>query len=277
MSGAPESRCFLVSKDVVVPLSSSAAVILGRDPTTCNFVLSDERVSRVHAMIFARDGEFYVKDLNSSNGTFLNDERMTTAITLKPGDIIRLATFKLEFVRPDYAQVIDASDQGRGKVPELRNKLEGSLATLPMTDLIQLLNATLQNGILSITDERAQMGDLVFADGEIIQASYDGKVGEEAVYSLLRNRKGRFEFTKTEPVPVQRRMRSQPAGGADISPEDAAKLNAERQITRKTQSLLLEGVRLLDERHPQTTPLPGKPQDKRADEESIDHFGHVSG
>lgn len=274
MTAKPESRCFLVSKDVVIPLSSNAAVILGRDPATCNFVLTDERVSRVHAMVFARDGEFFVKDLNSSNGTFVNDQRLDSVATLKPGDIIALSPFRLEFVRPDFSQVIDATDQQPVKPPELRNKLEGSLSTLSITDLIQLLNATLQTGILSITDAEDQDGDLFFADGEIIQAAYDGKIGEEAVYALLRNRKGKFEFTKTEPIPLQRRLRAQPAGGGDLT-DDQASRDPDQQIFRKTQSLLLEGMRLLDERHPATAPV-NKRADAAGPAEPIDQFGHVS-
>jgi serine phosphatase RsbU (regulator of sigma subunit) len=48
-----------------------AAVILGRHPA-CDIVLESAAVSRQHARILAVDGNFYLEDLHSRNGTFLN-------------------------------------------------------------------------------------------------------------------------------------------------------------------------------------------------------------
>lgn len=47
--------------------------IVGRDPT-CDIVVVDPYVSRVHAKIFYRDGRWYVEDLGSRNGTYVNGE-----------------------------------------------------------------------------------------------------------------------------------------------------------------------------------------------------------
>ena len=53
----------------------------------------------------------------------------------------------------------------------------------------------------------------------------------------MRNRQGRFEFTKTEKFPLD------------------AKPSTGHQICRKTQSLLLEGARRIDENRPDTRKL----------------------
>ena len=242
-----ERRSFLVSKDVVVPLASQAPVVLGRDPTACSFVLSDERVSRVHAMVLFRDQAFHLKDLNSSNGTFLNGKRVTGMTLLKAGDRIGIAPFSLEFVQPEIT-----SDGGTSSTSDVHNKLEGSLATLPVTDLIQLLNSTGQNGVLTITDDQGRKGSLGFADGEIVQAQYNGVTGEQAVFNLLAARSGRFEFARSDrshPVRVRPQQISDTA-------QHTAEESPDRQIGRRTQSLLLEGARLLDEHRAQPPVVP---------------------
>ncbi|MCD6301586.1 MAG: FHA domain-containing protein [Staphylothermus sp.] len=49
--------------------------ILGRYPTN-DIVLPDPYISRRHARIFFKDGEWYIEDLNSTNGTVLNNENI---------------------------------------------------------------------------------------------------------------------------------------------------------------------------------------------------------
>lgn len=46
---------------------------VGRDPA-CDIVVVDPYVSRVHARIFYKDGKWYVEDLGSRNGTYVNGE-----------------------------------------------------------------------------------------------------------------------------------------------------------------------------------------------------------
>lgn len=65
--------------------------IMGRHPE-CQVVIDVGAVSRNHAAV-ARDGnEYYLEDLNSRNGTFLNDEptKIMGRRLLKPGDVIRV-------------------------------------------------------------------------------------------------------------------------------------------------------------------------------------------
>ena len=50
---------------------------LGRHPDLVDEVVADENVSRRHLRIAAEDDQFYVEDLNSSNGTFLNEQRLS--------------------------------------------------------------------------------------------------------------------------------------------------------------------------------------------------------
>ena len=54
--------------------------------------LLDDKVSRVHCGIRLSEGEFYLKDLKSRNGTFVNGQRVEDTVKLKPGDRIQVGS-----------------------------------------------------------------------------------------------------------------------------------------------------------------------------------------
>ncbi len=58
------------------------------------FEIPEASVSSHHAEFLLRGTEVLVRDLNSTNGTFINGDRVTEA-TLKPGQILRLGTIEL--------------------------------------------------------------------------------------------------------------------------------------------------------------------------------------
>ncbi len=60
--------------------------------------LPDNRVSRRHAMIRRQeDGHYWYYDLGSFNGSYLNNERVTTVRQLEDGDVIRICDFEYRF------------------------------------------------------------------------------------------------------------------------------------------------------------------------------------
>lgn len=63
---------------------------LGRTTDNDISFADDSNVSRYHAEIESRDGEFCLIDLNSSNGTAINGQKVTGEVYLKPGDRITL-------------------------------------------------------------------------------------------------------------------------------------------------------------------------------------------
>lgn len=68
---------------------------LGRRGTN-EIHIDDENLSRTHAEIQNKDGKYVVRDLESTNGTFVNGKRITQHV-LMPGDHIRVGTTELEF------------------------------------------------------------------------------------------------------------------------------------------------------------------------------------
>ena len=75
---------------------------IGRDPS-CNYQLLDSRLSRTHFQLTSTKGGLQVEDLDSTNGTFVNGSRITSA-HLRAGDTIRVGSTTLTCV------AIDATD-----------------------------------------------------------------------------------------------------------------------------------------------------------------------
>lgn len=73
---------------------------IGREPDNA-LQVDDTFMSRHHAEFRRQDGEYWVHDLDSRNGTFLNDQRIHDA-QLKPGDRVRVGGLELVYeLRPD--------------------------------------------------------------------------------------------------------------------------------------------------------------------------------
>ena len=70
-------------------------VSLGRDES-CDVVVDDPEASRVHARLDLIEGQWRITDLGSSNGTFLNQERVAMA-PLRSGDDIRIGQATMTF------------------------------------------------------------------------------------------------------------------------------------------------------------------------------------
>lgn len=74
---------------------------IGRAPTN-EIVLADDKVSRRHALIQTQQrNEFWLIDLGSSNGTFLNGRRVTHPVLLCDQDLIEMGPFKMIFHQSD--------------------------------------------------------------------------------------------------------------------------------------------------------------------------------
>ncbi len=72
-----------------------ATFLVGRGPFN-HVVLDDVRISRQHAKVSPEAGGHVVYDLNSANGTFVNDEPVTRH-RLAPGDLVRFGPFRFRF------------------------------------------------------------------------------------------------------------------------------------------------------------------------------------
>jgi HD-GYP domain-containing protein (c-di-GMP phosphodiesterase class II) len=165
------------NSDRVVPLSAGQSITAGRT-AQCDVQLDDPSVSRRHCAISFADGVLQIKDLDSANGTFIN-ERPIKESTARAGDLIRLGAAILEVrdpsgqtQRPDQTVFVDGSTvesiiqrriepssfewlaPAEGQIPELAllQRAQRHLATLHRVsealstgrDLTRLSDVTLQ-------------------------------------------------------------------------------------------------------------------------------------
>lgn len=62
----------------------------------CAVTLEDTYVSQLHARVWAEDGRVLIEDLGSTNGTWVNGNRVTGPVMLRPRDRIQIGSFVLE-------------------------------------------------------------------------------------------------------------------------------------------------------------------------------------
>lgn len=76
-------------------------IVIGRNNRS-DIVVADSFVSAQHARIYLKEEQYWLEDLNSANGTFLNDVRVKQPTVLVNGDKIRVGGTTFQFVRWGY-------------------------------------------------------------------------------------------------------------------------------------------------------------------------------
>lgn len=93
-------------------LTEGATATIGRSSNN-DIQIAEQHVSRQHSVINYRDGIFMVSDLGSSNGTFVNDQRVEEPFPLFAGDVVRLYVPVLNFLAVESGDVATATKTGR--------------------------------------------------------------------------------------------------------------------------------------------------------------------
>lgn len=68
---------------------TSNGIIIGRDPNAVDVYIADPIVSKTHLKILPRGGQFFIADLGSTNGTFVNGEKIKETL-VNPEDMVQL-------------------------------------------------------------------------------------------------------------------------------------------------------------------------------------------
>lgn len=107
------------SPNRTIPLSNKRCV-LGRQ-SDCDVVVDEDSVSRHHARILLVGRDYYVEDLNSYNGTVVNNNVIQSRVRLQEGDSIRLSQF--EFLFHESLSPLDERD-GEQLLPDQRSIID---------------------------------------------------------------------------------------------------------------------------------------------------------
>jgi len=89
LKGSGQGRRLLLAKD---------RLVIGREDDV-DFGFHDKKLSREHAELIHRNGDWLLRDMESRNGTSLNGQRLgKDAVALRPGDRITMGLVELEFI-----------------------------------------------------------------------------------------------------------------------------------------------------------------------------------
>lgn len=94
-----------VGKEIIVDQDK----LVGRHQDA-DILLQSAEISRRHAALLLKDQQLWVKDLNSSNGTFINDERIVEETELHEGDCLQFASFVFSVFAVSVASNSNASE-----------------------------------------------------------------------------------------------------------------------------------------------------------------------
>lgn len=111
--------------------------------------------------------------------------------------------------------------------------MSGSLAAVNLVDIIQILELSRKTGSLELTGEGKSLGGILFLEGSIVDADAGNLQREDALFNLLSLKQGFFSF------------REKPVARDKI------------RIRKSNTSLIMEGLRLIDELNQYGEHLPG--------------------
>jgi len=222
--GAPANAMLFFPPLPPVQLRPQASCVIGRS-RSCNLRLPSADASRRHAEILAgRDG-FVLRDLRSTNGTFVNGVRVEER-TLRPGDRIQIGGDTITFCQVEAPIERAAPTIGEEKTilverPALGQMFQGDLAEIPVFAVLQILEMGRNTGVLLIESEQGP-GKLWICAGAPIHAETKLQKGFDAAVTVVNMSAGGFTFEPQRDAP-------------------------ERTIQASVTELLLEASRLLDE------------------------------
>jgi hypothetical protein len=206
------------------PLGQSQEIIVGR-ASDLDMVLVEDMVSRRHARIAVNESQIVIEDLGSTNGTFVNGEKISRA-ALKEGDRVLIGTSILKVVATDpSAPAQRKADTITGGRAAQTRSMSGSIDEIPLPDLLQLLGSSKKSGVLVVRSDD-DVGKMYFKKGIVAYASIN-------------------DLEQVPPLKSAFRILTWSRGSFELGPPDERQFDGE--ISASVQELLMEGLRQIDE------------------------------
>ena len=103
-------------------ISIERDMLVGRHQSA-DIVLQQAEISRKHAAFLLKEQALWVQDLNSSNGTFVNDARLENAeALLQDGDIVQFAGLKFAVLQPAEAAAAEAQPEAASAAQKMNDQ-----------------------------------------------------------------------------------------------------------------------------------------------------------
>lgn len=186
-----------------IQLEFDRPLVFGRSPGA-SIVLPHKEVSRRHAEIERCPEGVFVRDLGSSNGTFVGDERLERddPRPLAPGDRVDVGPFHFVVRGPEE---LAAEGYSARDLMSTTQTISGDLQELPLVDILQTILDRQRTGVLEVQGDDRE-GCVLFRDGVVCDAYTEaGLNGTLAVRSLLEARRGAFTLRSEEGTAIGQR------------------------------------------------------------------------
>jgi hypothetical protein len=181
-----------------VRLEGAREAVLGRGEE-CDVRVDSGQASRRHAAVRPAAGEYLVRDLGSTNGTFVNGERVAGERLLQPGDRILVGDVSVTFCRMEPAAAARGTATAAGDRTMLFEAtapsaaLGGRLEEIPSYAVLQMLEMGGKSGLLTFEGDQGTVR-IWLVDGRPVHAETEKTRGEEAAFAGLRLQHGSFRF-----------------------------------------------------------------------------------
>jgi len=134
----------LLQEGTAVPYELDGDVtVLGRAPE-CQIQLDSNMVSRRHAQVVREGNSFFLEDLGSGNGTFLNGKRLAERTQLQPNDRLKLGPILLRF---------ESGAPSRKRLPRLDETLNVQITADETVTIMESSESTGGFGVLEVQPE----------------------------------------------------------------------------------------------------------------------------
>lgn len=198
-----------------IPLGGKPLLTIGRHHE-CDLVLPHKEISRRHAVVKVRGANIVFEDEGSSNGSFVNGQRVSHSL-LRVGDTIAIGPYEVEIRSSEDMSTEDDKSATRTNL-ELTSvsrlnplaAMTGKIQEVPLAEVLQGIEFNKKSGTLTVVSER-QQGALVVSGGAPVFARWGDLADDQAVLRMLTLVKGRFAFAG-EQQPGERTMRSSLTG-----------------------------------------------------------------
>lgn len=161
------------------PLPAEREIVIGRGGEL-DIVLVEDMVSRKHAKINISQGKILIQDLGSTNGTFVNGEKIKRA-RLKEGDRVLIGTSILKMIAAADARAPTGAtkEELNRELDELGRRqadkadvTSGDISELPLPDILTLLSTNKKTGVLYVKNDDHD-GRVYLKGGRIFYAILD--------------------------------------------------------------------------------------------------------
>lgn len=204
----------------LIPLDTKKFLI-GREQD-CHLRPGSESVSRHHCAISIDDYSVRIRDLGSSNGTWLNNSRVIGVQEAQPGDVLKVGTleFELVFSKTGAPVSVGSGSVGSGAGSADPGSEKGGttfdITELPLDEAADLASTTVMSGDTAVIRKSDLQGD-----------SGDGQQAEEAATESAENAVS--EEQPAETTPVADAPAAEAGMPADENPVTAAPVDAGQQ------------------------------------------------